>query len=389
LSNLRRLPLGEILQLNRDEVVIEPDASYRTAGIYSFGRGVFERATIRGADTTYKSLFRLRTNQFVFSRLNGWEGAVDVVQERLDGCHVSSEYPTYAVDESQAEPRYLYWLCRWPAFWSLLVPRGSMVRRKRVQPSQLLQVEIPLPSIREQRLLAAKLDSVVASQIKLIRLGAHSADVASATAVSLASRSDLTDVLREAQGWARTSLAEVMGPAHEVVQVEAGTQYPNLGILNFGRGVFEKPPIDGSTTSARSLNRVRAGQFIYSRLFAFEGAYAYVPETFDRYFVSDEFPTLDPDPDCVDARWLASYLRSPARWAELRRASKGLGLRRQRVPVAALLEYEIWLPPIEEQRRMLSMIDSIEMLSEQRRRSMELADALLPSVLNEAFGSLP
>ncbi len=131
-----------------------------------------------------------------------------------------------------------------------------------------------------------------------------------------------------------------------MTRVEPNLSYPNVGIYSFGRGLFTKADIDGSMTSAKALHRIRAGQFIYSRLFAFEGAYTYVGDEFDGYFVSNEFPTFDVDPERLESRWLANYLRSPERWAELGGASKGIGVRRQRVPVEAVLNYEVWLPPI-------------------------------------------
>lgn len=156
----REVVLGEILVIERDEVTLEPGEYYRTAGIYSFGRGAFERGIVQGADTSYQSLFRLHEDQVVLSRLNGWEGAVDVVDGRLAGCFVSNEYPTFAVDRSRADPAFLRWIVRWPTFWDRLVPRGSMVRRKRVQPAQFLKVPIPLPPIAEQFRIAERLDCI-------------------------------------------------------------------------------------------------------------------------------------------------------------------------------------------------------------------------------------
>lgn len=388
MSRWPRAPLHEILTPDRDEVIVEPDVSYRMAGIYSFGRGVFEREAILGAETSYKSLFRLHEQQFIVSRLNGWEGAVDVVAPHVDGCFVSNEYPTFSVDPAKADPRFVRWLCRWPAFWELLVPRGSMVRRKRVQTKQLLDVQVPLPPIDEQRRVAARLDLVADRHTGLVERGTHASSLVAATVLSIASRPDLGDEEKAAAGWSRVRLGEIMRSASDIAAVDPTAEYPNLGILSFGRGVFEKPPIDGNTTSAKSLNKVHAGQFIYSRLFAFEGAYAFVPERFDGYFVSNEFPTFDPDPDRLDARWLAACLRSSDRWAELRGSSKGLGLRRQRVPAEAVLAYEVWLPPIEEQRRMVAMIDRLGEISERRERARELMDALVPAILNQAFAGL-
>ncbi|HVM15330.1 MAG TPA: N-6 DNA methylase [Egibacteraceae bacterium] len=196
-------------------------------------------------------------------------------------------------------------------------------------------------------------------------------------ATSVASRPEL--------GWRHARLGDVMAIASNSVTVEPHETYPNVGIYSFGRGLFEKPPIDGRNTSAKALNRVQAGQFIYSRLFAFEGAYGFVSAEFDGYFVSNEFPTFDPDPAALEARWLASYFRSPDRWAELAGSSKGLGVRRQRVPVEAVLAYEVWLPPLDQQRRMVQLIEAIDEVIA-IRAGVEPALLSLPAaVLNEAF----
>jgi type I restriction enzyme, S subunit len=148
------VPLGELLAIAHDEVAVEPDETYRPAGIYSFGRGLFARPSISGAETKYAKFTRLREGQLVLSRLNGWEGALDVVGPDFHGLVVSQEYPTFDIDPSVLDPRYMRWVCRWPDFWDALVPRGSMVRRKRVHPERLLSTTIPLPSLEEQRGLA-------------------------------------------------------------------------------------------------------------------------------------------------------------------------------------------------------------------------------------------
>jgi hypothetical protein len=198
---------------------------------------------------------------------------------------------------------------------------------------------------------------------------------------------DPEDGDEEAGLWRQVRLGSAMQPAIERVTVQANRSYPNVGVYSFGRGLFEKPEIDGATTAATTLNRIKAGQFIYSRLFAFEGAYAYVPSHFDGYYVSGEFPAFDTDPEQLDARWLAAYLASPDRWADLAGRSKGLGVRRQRVPVEAVMNYEVWLPPIAKQRAMVGTIDSLDRVRAARRGADKRFDALLPAALNEAFES--
>jgi type I restriction enzyme S subunit len=78
--------------------------------------------------------------------------------------------------------------------------------------------------------------------------------------------------------------------------VNPDESYPNLGIYSFGRGLFRKAPISGLETSAKVLYRVKAAQFIYSRLFAFEGAYGAVTKDYDGFYVSNEYPTFECNP---------------------------------------------------------------------------------------------
>lgn len=162
MSRYPLVPLGEVLTLTRDEVSVELDQTYRTAGIYSFGRGLLVRPPIAGTDTKYATLFRLHDGQFVLSRLKAWEGAVAVVPPEFDGFVVSQEYPTFNINRDRAEPAYLGWLCRWDRFWEALLTRSKGVgaRRDRVHPDRLLAVEIPLPSLEEQRRLGVLAQTV-------------------------------------------------------------------------------------------------------------------------------------------------------------------------------------------------------------------------------------
>ena len=108
--------LGEVLQLASVGVSVEPEGDYPIAGIYSFGRGLIRRPTIRGSETSYATLSRLSKGQLTMSKLNAWEGALAVVPEEFEGSYVSPEYPVFNIDRSQADPAYIAHLvrCAWP-----------------------------------------------------------------------------------------------------------------------------------------------------------------------------------------------------------------------------------------------------------------------------------
>ncbi len=248
-------------------------------------------------------------------------------------------------------------------------------------------LEIPIPPIHEQRRVAHRLDRLEAAAKELRHRSYQAAALTSALAVSASARPDLANKAKTRAGWRRVALGSVMARSSELVSVEADNTYSNVGIYSFGRGLFEKPDIDGAATSAKVLIRIRAAQFIYSRLFAFEGAYAYVPREFDRYFVSSEFPAFDTDPEHLDARWLANYLRSPERWAELKGASKGLGVRRQRVPVEAVMDYVVWLPPIALQHAIVATASRLDEARTSRVHSDHRIASLVPAALNQTFAT--
>ena len=188
---------------------------------------------------------------------------------------------------------------------------------------------------------------------------------------------------RSAAGWAKVRLGDILAPSLDEVRVDPSDVYPNVGILSFGRGLFEKAPIDGSLTSASKLIRIHAGQFVYSRLFAFEGAYAIVADAFDRRFVSNEFPTFDVDSARIHGDFLAAYFRSSRVWQELAGRSKGLGVRRQRIPVEAILDYEVWLPGCDEQLRIVRLMRLSAEFERRGSLAGSLLDAFRTATINE------
>ena len=69
-------PLSEVAPLIRREVSIDPDATYTELGVRSFHKGTFHRRTLKGAEFTWQGLYRINTNDLVFSNIMAWEGAV-------------------------------------------------------------------------------------------------------------------------------------------------------------------------------------------------------------------------------------------------------------------------------------------------------------------------
>lgn len=98
---------------------------------------------------------------------------------------------------------------------------------------------------------------------------------------------------------------------------------------------------------------------------------------------STDILPIRPGPD-VDRSYLTWYLRTPRMVAEASRLSQGANL--PRLSPDALAAFEIPLPPIEEQRRIASILDAADALRAKRRQALEKLDSLSQSIFIDMFG---
>lgn len=168
--------------------------------------------------------------------------------------------------------------------------------------------------------------------------------------------------------WKTAILADVLTEVRERTRVERDAEYPLAGVYGFGRGVLLRDAVRGSDISAQFLYRIRSGQVMYSRLKAFEGAFALVPEEADGRFVSNEFPTFDVDSSLASGPFLRLLLTRRRVWQELESGSQGMGARRERLQADDFLDFEFDLPPLEQQERVVCAAQIAERALEASKR---------------------
>lgn len=149
------IPMHQLVRLREPDVVVQGDQEYHFAGVYSFGRGVFQGQRKSGMETAYPRLSRLSTGNFVYPKLMAWEGALAIVPPECDGLVVSPEFPVFEVDQSRVLPETLDVYFRTPTVWPILsgTSTGTNVRRRRLNPKDFLDFQFPLPSMSTQRQL--------------------------------------------------------------------------------------------------------------------------------------------------------------------------------------------------------------------------------------------
>jgi len=161
--------VGEFATLRSPDVRVNPLDEYRFAGVYSFGRGVFQGVRKFGSGFAYPKLTRLRTGNFVYPKLMAWEGALGVVPPECDGLVVSTEFPVFEIDEKIMLPEVIDIYFRSPTVWPMLSGQsgGTNVRRRRLNPNDFLKLEVPWPDHETQTAIkecASRISAISAIQ---------------------------------------------------------------------------------------------------------------------------------------------------------------------------------------------------------------------------------
>jgi type I restriction enzyme S subunit len=114
--------------------------------------GSIEPRNLQGKSGFKGKLFAASSGDVIYSKIDVRNGAIGIIPDEMSLGAVSSEFPVYAVLPDVALPEYIKLVFRTKQFLKLI---NSMISgasgRKRVQPKQLEQIEIPLPPIAVQR----------------------------------------------------------------------------------------------------------------------------------------------------------------------------------------------------------------------------------------------
>ncbi|MBA2280185.1 MAG: restriction endonuclease subunit S [Acidimicrobiia bacterium] len=387
MSRHLRVSLGDVLRLDRDEVAIEPTAIYRTAGIRSFGRGLFARPAISGAGTSYAKYYRLRKDQLVFSRLFAWEGAVALVPPEFDGWFVSSEFPTFAVNRARVTPAYLGHFVRWPHFHDQLADstRGLGQRRQRVHVEDFLALNLPLPPLDEQRRIAATLDRWrLNTDLLLTRL---QLPVTTPEATTARLPSLLDEVLRQT--------SEDQAPVGDLVEFISDTVHPgdDPSPARSFVGLQHVESHTGQMLDSSPIGNEKGRKF---RFRPGDVVYGYLRPYLNKVWVADRDGLCSVDqyvlrPNAgVSAELLAHQLRSMSVLDQAVDLTHNLQLPRLRSGLLAAITVQAVRP--ESAAEVVGRLDRVRNLviarAELRKRQIAAASALMPSLLNQAFAGL-
>ena len=372
--------LDRIARYVRRPEVPQPGTLYRQIGVRLWGRGAYERCSIDGSETKYSTLYRTNDSDIIVNKIWARNGSVAVVNRCLDGTFGSSEFPTYEIDRAALLPAWFAWYTKHPSLWKQceLLSRGTS-GQNRLNPVRFLSVQLPLPSLNDQRSVVAKLDGIAY----------HSARRANHVETSERdTQAMLSNAFRKiVDGALRLPMDRVAPLVRRPVEVHPEYSYPEIGVRSFGRGTFHKPVIDGATVGSKRLFLVRDGDLLFNIVFAWEGAVAVARAEDHGRVGSHRFLTSVPDRRVTTPSFLHFYFLTREGLDQLNEASPGGAGRNRTLGLKKLNAIRVPIPGLDRQRwfdRLLGLVSEMDVQRSVARREMS---ALNSAVLHAVFTS--
>jgi len=183
--------------------------------------------------------------------------------------------------------------------------------------------------------------------------------------------------------WRTIQLREALTPVARPVELRGGQLYQTLGVRWYGNGAFAKPLL-GAKIAARTLNQVRAGDIVYSKLFAWKGSFGVIPDELDGAVASSEFPTYRVDADVLLPDFFELWSSRPELWDEAADLSTGTTANsRNRLASDQFQDLEVEAPPVDEQRRIVAAARRVTRAERAHQRQSDAAFAALRAYREE------
>lgn len=343
-----KVKLGEILSLDLHKIAIDAATKYPMVGVLSFGRGLFDKEPVVNGNTSYKHFLMLKKNHFVMSQLFGWEGALATSDTHFSGKYVSPQFPTFVCDDNKLDLHYLKWTAATKPFWEELATRtnGMGDRRRTLNPAALFECRISLPPIDVQKSIVARIGTVQQKLQTAEKLRNSATSELNGLCRALVINDPSTKYLL---------VADLVKQRPLDVNVEPDMSYQFAGVYSFGRGVFKGNIKTGTEFAYSKLSRIKAGDFIYPKLMAWEGALGVVPDECDDFVVSPEFPVFEIDKTKVLSDVFDVYFKDPNTWESLQGGSTGTNARRRRLNPTDFLKLKVPVPSMATQRKLAAI----------------------------------
>jgi type I restriction enzyme S subunit len=150
-------------------------------------------------------------------------------------------------------------------------------------------------------------------------------------------------------------------------------EYQFSGTYSYGRGIFIGDRKIGGSFGLSKIQRIRANDFVYCKIMAWEGAFGIVPQESDNCVLSGAFVAYQVDDSRLLPQYLGYMFKTHSIWKRIGDQSTGTNVRRKSLHPDHLESAFIELPNLAEQQAIVARLD---LLTEQTRQLEANLDAI-------------
>ncbi len=375
--------VGDYLILSKVPGHTGVDAKKLTVKLWA--KGVVEKTDIYGGSENTQYYVR-HAGQFMYGKLDFLHAAFGIVPESLDGYESTLDSPAF--DLHEIDGSFLLNRVSQDDFYLKYgtIANGSR-KAKRIHEDVFLDMPICVPLLEEQKIIGKYLDNLD----HLISLHQSNYEKMVATKKSMQDKlfpkgdSKVPAIRFEGfEGdWEKKQLGAIVIPYSDPVEVPHNG-YERLGIRSHGKGVFHEYVEAGKEITTAQLHRVAAHNFIVNITFAWEHAVAVTCDRDVGKLVSHRFPQFSMA-DGIHDQFL-KYLILDERFRHHLLLSSPGGAGRNRVlKIPEMMEYEMMIPDIEEQKQIAGYLNSLDELIELYRIRIEKLKNIKAACLQGMF----
>lgn len=178
--------------------------------------------------------------------------------------------------------------------------------------------------------------------------------------------------------WPVVPLKSILSLRKEFVQIDDLATYKRPRVRLHAQGIVQRDVVAGAQIKTKKQQVCRAGEFLVAEIDAKVGGFGVVPESLEGAIVSSHYFLFTVDGQKLDRRFLDIYCRTPAFREQV--AARG-STNYAAIRPTQVLDYTMPLPPIEEQRRIVSRVEVLAVKIDEARGLRGQARALAEAVL--------